>query len=85
MYGDHVGLYKFWDGLMTTEGMGHYPRPRQKDDLVVRELPTHVKGLENPNEPVHNVIRWMVKNGYSDEEVSKVAGKNALKLLEQVW
>jgi microsomal dipeptidase-like Zn-dependent dipeptidase len=70
---------------MTTEGMGHYPRPRQKDDLVVRELPTHVKGLENPNEPVHNVIRWMVKNGYSDEEVSKVAGKNALKLLEQVW
>jgi membrane dipeptidase len=85
MYGDHVGLYKFWDDLLTMEGMGHYSRPKQKDDLVVRELPTHVKGLENPTETVLNVIRWMVKNGYSDGEISKVAGKNALRLLEQVW
>ena len=85
MYGDHVGLYELFDELMTKDGMGHYPRPRQKDDLVVKELPTHVKGLENPTETVHNVIRWMVKNGYTDDEISKVAGKNALRLLEQVW
>jgi len=70
---------------MIKDGMGHYSRPRQKEDLEVKELPTHVKGLENPSEAVYNVIRWMVKNGYSDEEISKVAGKNALRLLEQVW
>jgi membrane dipeptidase len=85
LYGDHVGLYKLYDELMTKDGMGHYSRPRQKEDLEVKELPTHVKGLENPSEAVNNVIRWMIKNGYSDEEISKVAGKNALRLLEQVW
>jgi membrane dipeptidase len=43
-----------------------------------------VRGLENPNEVV-NVARWMIKNGYSDAEIAKVMGQNALRLLEEVW
>lgn len=85
LYGDHVGLYKLYDERMTRDGVGHYPRPKQQEDLEVTELPDYVKGLENPTEAVYNVIRWMVKNGYSDEEIVKIAGKNALRVLELVW
>ncbi|TET06205.1 MAG: hypothetical protein E3J86_15170, partial [Candidatus Thorarchaeota archaeon] len=70
---------------MTKDGMGHYSRPKQQEDLAVTELPTHVKGLENPTEAMENVIRWLVKNGYSDEDISKIIGQNALRLLEKVW
>ena len=43
-----------------------------------------MKGLENPNEYV-NIMRWMIKNGYSDDEIGKIVGGNAVKLLERVW
>ena len=43
-----------------------------------------MRGLENPNEYV-NIARWMIKNGYSDEETAKVVGLNSLKMLEKVW
>lgn len=26
----------------------------------------YVRGLENPNEAIENVVRWLVKHGYSD-------------------
>jgi membrane dipeptidase len=85
LYGDHVGLYRLYDEQLTRDGMGHYPRPRQQEDIKAAELPAYVKGLENPTEGVHNAIRWMVKHGYSDSEITKVAGKNALRVLEEVW
>jgi len=85
LYGDHVGLYELYDERMTNAGVGHYPRPKQEEDLTVSELPKYVKGLENPTEAVHNVVRWMVKNGYSDAEIAKIIGQNALRVLEQVW
>jgi membrane dipeptidase len=44
----------------------------------------YVKGLENPNEFV-NIARWMIKHGYSDGEITKVIGLNALRMLENVW
>ncbi len=85
LYGDHVGLYELYDERMTKAGMGHYPRPKQKEDLEVKDLPKYVKGLENPTEAIHNVVRWMVKNGYSDAEIGKIIGQNALRVLDKVW
>ena len=46
--------------------------------------PGYVKGLENPNEFI-NIARGLIKLGYSDEEIRKIMGINALKLLEKVW
>ncbi|MHA2143353.1 MAG: dipeptidase [Candidatus Thorarchaeota archaeon] len=85
LYGDHVGLYKMYDEVLSTAGMGHYSRPGTTPDLDESKLPDYVKGVENPSEALNNVARWMVKNGYSDEEIIKVIGGNALALLKKVW
>ncbi|MHA2108902.1 MAG: dipeptidase [Candidatus Hodarchaeales archaeon] len=85
-YGDHVGLYRLEDEELKSGGLGHYTRPgRRGDGLIVSTLPDYVKGMENPTECLQNITRWMVKNGYSDSEIAKIIGKNALNLLEKVW
>ena len=66
-------------------------RPEEEGDeflgisMNLDKLPDYVKGMENPNESIQNPIRWMIKNGYSDGEISKVMGGNAIRVLEQVW
>jgi membrane dipeptidase len=85
LYGDHQGLYKYW----FARRLGHHGRPGREAEAPWPippgvEDPGYVRGLENPNEVV-NVARWMIKNGYSDAEIAKVMGQNALRLLEEVW
>ena len=85
LYGDHQGLYKYWD----VHALGHHIRPERKP-VATKPLPPgvqdpgYVMGLENPNEFV-NIARWMIKHGYSDMEISKIIGLNALRMLEKVW
>ena len=45
----------------------------------------YVKGLENPTEGSYNIVRWLVKHNYSDEDIIKVMGGNAMRLLKEVW
>ena len=85
LYGDHPGLYKYW----FSRPLGHHRRPGRERRPGPQappgaDDPGYVKGLENPNEFI-NVVRWMIKHGYSDGEVSKVIGGNAVRLLERVW
>ena len=42
-------------------------------------------GLENPTEGSHNIIRWLVRHGYTDEDVRKVMGQNALRVMAEAW
>lgn len=85
LYGDHQGLYKYWFarrlGKQTRPG-----RPVEQPFPVPQKLeaPGYVRGLENPNEFV-NIARWMIKHGYSNEEIAKIMGLNALRVLERVW
>jgi membrane dipeptidase len=44
-----------------------------------------VEGIENPTEGSRNILRWLVKEGYSDGDIEKAMGGNALRLLGQVW
>ena len=85
IYGDHVGYYRLEQERFKTDGLGHYPRPEKQGGTNRNSLPEYVKGLENPTECLQNVTRWMVKNGYSDQEIVKVIGGNALRLLNQIW
>ncbi len=86
LYGDHVGLYRFGENKLKSAGLGHYSRPGKRGDgLVVDTLPDYVKGMENPTECLQNITRWMVKHGYSDQEIAKIIGGNALRILKKVW
>ncbi len=44
----------------------------------------YVAGLENPSD-FPNVVRWLVKHGYSDSEIAKIIGGNGMRLLSAVW
>jgi membrane dipeptidase len=78
-------MYTYW----FARQLGHYEKPgaHKRDPLPIppgMEDPGYVKGMENPSEFI-NVARWMIKHGYSDEEIAKVLGGNAISLLEKVW
>ena len=92
LYSDHAGLYKARVKKSNTNGLGHYTRPQKSDgtqvlgiDMKQEDIPMYVRGMENPTESLQNVCRWMVKHGYSDQEIAKILGSNALRLLKQVW
>ena len=76
LYGDHVGLHHLFSRNMSiaanTAGDTFPPVD-------------YVKGLENPTEASHNVIRWLVKHAYSDEDIAKVAGGNIMRALREIW
>ncbi|MFX1423650.1 MAG: dipeptidase [Promethearchaeota archaeon] len=83
LYGDHVGYYHLVEDEYKSAGLGHYSR--HTGDLNVNLLPDYVQGMENPTECMTNITRWLVKHGYSDQEIAKIIGGNALRLLKQVW
>ena len=57
-------------------------------DMDTNEKPTrvaYVKGMENPTEGYNNIVRWLVKHRYSDEEIAKLLGGNVLRALNEIW
>ncbi len=80
LYGDHVGLHHTYAAALSLKESHGGHRPGQEFD----EVP-YVEGLENPTEGSHNILRWLVKHGYSDEEIAKVMGGNVLRVMEQAW
>lgn len=75
MFGDHVGLHRAYAAqLSVTKVLGN------KSFQPV----AYVDGLENPAD-FPNIVRWLIKHGYSDEDIAKVMGGNALRVLRQVW
>ena len=88
LYGDHAGLYRAEAARKGIGGFGHYERPSPPAGRfnagALGQRVEYIKGLENPSE-FQNIPRWLVKHGYSDEEVAKIIGGNALRLLKEVW
>jgi microsomal dipeptidase-like Zn-dependent dipeptidase len=50
-----------------------------------RATTRYVDGLENPSEAFHNTATWQVRDGLTDEEITKVLGGNALRALAEIW
>jgi microsomal dipeptidase-like Zn-dependent dipeptidase len=66
--GDHVGFH--------TVAMGR--------DTAGRQFPAPcLNGLESPADG-KNIIRGLIARGYSDEQIHKIAGQNALALVRHV-
>jgi len=91
LYGDHAELYRKQDRLAELGGYGHYERPRREGPvtphlkqkrLLIKDL-DYIKGLESPSD-FPNIIRGLIRDGYSDAEIAKVIGGNALRLLKEV-
>lgn len=72
MWGDHVGLHRWFE-----KDLSEYP------DWVDLDI-EYVRGVENPNEAWTNIVRWLVKEGYSDDEIRKVTSGNTMRVLEEV-
>ena len=76
LYGDHVGLHHGFAAQLSISSAHTGPQFEEVE---------YVKGIENPTEAFPNIARWLVKHGYSDEDIAKVLGKNVLRVLDQVW
>jgi membrane dipeptidase len=76
LFGDHVGLHDaFAANLSIGQAHGHVDYPKVE----------YVDGLENPAECFWNIIGWLVKHDYSDDEIRAVTGGNILRVLREVW
>jgi len=75
LYGDHVGVHHAFAAALSTAETANLP---------YEEVP-FVWGLENPTEASWNIVRWLVKHGYSEEDIGKVIGGNAIRVLREVW
>ena len=80
VYGDHVGLHGVYAANLSIEESRGGGEPDQHFEPV-----EYVEGLENPTEGSHNLVRWLVKHGYTDEQIEKVMGGNAMRVMEQAW
>ena len=80
VYGDHVGLHRVYAANLSIEES----RGRDAPDQEFEEV-EWVEGLENPTEGSHNIARWLVGHGYSDEDAAKVMGGNVLRVMREAW
>jgi membrane dipeptidase len=76
LYGDHVGLHEVFAANLGVHKAHEGP---------TYEKVRYVAGLENPTECFFNIVGWLVKHGYSDEDIVKVTGGNILRALRQIW
>ncbi len=79
IYGDHVGLHHYYTQALSLKASKTQQAGMEYDEVE------YVKGLENPSEGSYNIIRWLVKHNYSDEDIIKVIGGNAMRLFREVW
>lgn len=83
LYGDHVGLHRVYAANLSIEESRGKSGGGGED--AAHPSVEWVEGVENPTEGSHNFVRWLVKEGYSDEEIAAVMGGNVLRVLDEVW
>jgi membrane dipeptidase len=75
LFGDHVGLHHAYAAQLSIA---------KSHAGMTFDKVAYVDGIENPAD-FPNLIRWLVTHGYTDEDIIKVMGENALRVLKQVW
>lgn len=73
LYCDHVALHGASKKFIKADTA----------DTMVR-VP-YVKGMENMTEISKNIVRYMIRENYSDEDMQKVMGGNILRILKEAW
>ncbi len=86
LYGDHVGLHHTYSArLSLAESRSSRNGGAGSGGAPAYPEVEYVTGIENPTEGSHNILRWLVRAGYRDEDIEKVLGGNALRVLREVW
>ena len=75
LYGDHVGLHTVFSHLLSGAS----------NSAPAFERVEYVDGLENPTENFWNIAGWLVKNGFSDKDISALLGGNIMRSLKEIW
>jgi membrane dipeptidase len=75
-FGDHVGYHRFFAKQFSLAA--------SRGGRAIQEV-DYVDGIENPSESFPNIVRWLVRHGYTDEAIGKAIGGNVLRALAKVW
>jgi membrane dipeptidase len=76
LFGDHVALHHAFARQLSIKS-AHGTAEFEEVEFV--------DGVENPAEEFPNIVRWLVKHNYSDDDVRKVLGENIMRVLKEVW
>jgi membrane dipeptidase len=82
---DHVAIgtdIVFHDQVAAHRSMAK-SKPFDLERLGITLAADYMYGIESPLE-WKNIIRGLVARGYSDEEIAKIVGGNALRIIEEV-
>ena len=77
LFGDHVALHQAFAQQLSLAAI--------RDSGPAYTPVKYVDGMENPGEAMRNAVRWLVKHGYTDTDIAKIAGGNALRVLKETW
>jgi len=77
LFGDHLGLHHAFAVQLSLAAI--------RDSGPSYTQVPYVDGMENPGEAMRNAVRWLVKHGYTDTDIAKLAGGNALRVLKETW
>ena len=75
-FGDHVAVHHYFAKQLSIKAA----HGQQEFEEVA-----FVDGIENPAQAFPNIVRWLVKHGYSDGDIGKAIGGNALRVLQDAW
>lgn len=76
LFGDHVGLHDLFAAQLSV---------RDIQGAEGFERVAYVDGLENPGECFENIVGWLVRHGFSDDDIRKLIGDNVLRVLGEIW
>lgn len=74
-YGDHVAVHQMFSKVLSID------ESHAGEEFEAVEF---VDGMENPSEAMRNACRWLVKKGYSNDDIALVMGGNVLRVMDAV-
>lgn len=75
VFGDHVGLHNLFSKALSNSAASG----------PEHELVPYVAGMENPGENFVNIVAWLIRHDYTDQEIAAVVGGNVLRVLNASW